>query len=411
MEELKVKILTPFKKDISIDHLPVLNENDFILDVFDQRALNFSDALSKSILQNKDFNRIPALTALAYWLRKSNIQRIIKENENLFSSPNNKILPLGKVLHICPSNVDTIFVYSLMISLLVGNKNILRVSSKTQPSFLDFLFETINSLCQKEEFKVFCDYINIVSYPHNNEISTFLSKNMDSRIIWGGDNTASVFKAITTNPRCRDIVFADRFSFSIIKCSKFLNASNEEQKETVKKFYNDSYTFDQKGCSSPQQIFFLGDGSDFEKTTSLFFNMLDEKAKENYEYDEASLSVLKFNQVVNDSINEGIKKINHQSAYAYCVLSSDRHLRHSCGGGYFYSTNILSLLEIRELLNTKVQTVCYFGLDKSEVTALSTISKGKGIDRIVPIGKALDFDYLWDGYNLINALTRTQYTL
>ncbi len=31
----------------------------------------------------------------------------------------------------------------------------------------------------------------------------------------------------------------------------------------------------------------------------------------------------------------------------------------------------------------------------------------KGIDRIVPVGHTMDFDMLWDGYNLVERLTRT----
>ena len=31
----------------------------------------------------------------------------------------------------------------------------------------------------------------------------------------------------------------------------------------------------------------------------------------------------------------------------------------------------------------------------------------KGIDRVVPVGMTLDFDLIWDGYNLPALLTRT----
>ena len=30
----------------------------------------------------------------------------------------------------------------------------------------------------------------------------------------------------------------------------------------------------------------------------------------------------------------------------------------------------------------------------------------KGIDRVVPVGKTMDFDLIWDGYNLVERLTR-----
>ncbi len=33
-------------------------------------------------------------------------------------------------------------------------------------------------------------------------------------------------------------------------------------------------------------------------------------------------------------------------------------------------------------------------------------SRIKGVDRIVPIGKTMDFDLIWDGYNLLSYLTK-----
>ena len=31
----------------------------------------------------------------------------------------------------------------------------------------------------------------------------------------------------------------------------------------------------------------------------------------------------------------------------------------------------------------------------------------RGVDRVVPIGYTMDFDLIWDGYNLVERLTRT----
>ena len=33
-------------------------------------------------------------------------------------------------------------------------------------------------------------------------------------------------------------------------------------------------------------------------------------------------------------------------------------------------------------------------------------SRPRGIDRIVPIGKTMDFSLVWDGYDLIRSLSR-----
>ena len=74
--------------------------------------------------------------------------------------------------------------------------------------------------------------------------------------------------------------------------------------------------------------------------------------------------------------------------------------------GYFYEFDSDDIMQIRNLIDDKhCQTVAYIG-DKSMLMPL--INAGvKGIDRIVPIGKTMDFDLIWDGYNLPAMLTRT----
>jgi hypothetical protein len=255
-------------------------------------------------------------------------------------------------------------------------------------------------------FRIFADYINIISYPHNDEISSFLSEKADGRIVWGGDATASVFRSIKGNPRSRDIYFSDRLSFSIIGCSEFLAASDETRNELTRKFYNDSYTFDQKGCSSPQQIFFSGTADECSKASTLFFNLLDSHARKLYEYDEASLSNLKFNSMVDDVLSDTVKNILHHTAYTCSIETKGNAIQHSCGGGYFYTRFIGSVKELEVFTDTKIQTVSYYGLSVEELYSLAELSKGRGIDRIVSVGKALDFDYVWDGYNLFDELTR-----
>lgn len=63
-------------------------------------------------------------------------------------------------------------------------------------------------------------------------------------------------------------------------------------------------------------------------------------------------------------------------------------------------------MEIEELCNdVRCQTIGYLGNKEMFIPLLT--SGIKGIDRIVPIGKTMDFDLVWDGYNLFGRLTRT----
>ena len=83
----------------------------------------------------------------------------------------------------------------------------------------------------------------------------------------------------------------------------------------------------------------------------------------------------------------------------------------TCGGGYFYLQNIQNVSELTDFSNKNYQTLTYFGLSQEEKIEIIKLSQGKGIERIVPIGKGLNFDYIWDGYNLIDELCSKKYLL
>ena len=61
------------------------------------------------------------------------------------------------------------------------------------------------------------------------------------------------------------------------------------------------------------------------------------------------------------------------------------------------------------MIKRKDQTLSHFGFDHEEVRALARALNGRGIDRIVPIGRALQFHRYWDGYDLLRSFTRTVY--
>jgi len=74
--------------------------------------------------------------------------------------------------------------------------------------------------------------------------------------------------------------------------------------------------------------------------------------------------------------------------------------------GFFYEYHCENILDLVPICNDKrCQTIGYIGDNK---TLLPLINTGlKGIDRVVPVGKTMDFDLIWDGYNLPSLMTRT----
>lgn len=73
--------------------------------------------------------------------------------------------------------------------------------------------------------------------------------------------------------------------------------------------------------------------------------------------------------------------------------------------GYFFEYDCGDILELRELCDDlRCQTIAYIG---DKVMFAPLLASGvKGVDRIVPIGQTMDFDFIWDGYHLCERMTR-----
>ena len=72
--------------------------------------------------------------------------------------------------------------------------------------------------------------------------------------------------------------------------------------------------------------------------------------------------------------------------------------------GFFYEYELKNILELIPLCGSRLQTVAYCG---DVETFMPLLEAGiRGIDRLIPIGRTMEFDYIWDGYNLAERLTR-----
>ena len=78
-------------------------------------------------------------------------------------------VPRGLAFHLPPTNVDTLFVYSLMASFLVGNLNVVRVSRNRRSEQVTLLCEVLRAVLAEERFAAFGDELAVVSYAHEAE--------------------------------------------------------------------------------------------------------------------------------------------------------------------------------------------------------------------------------------------------
>jgi hypothetical protein len=388
-----MKILFPDIKDI--------NEIDLELNPlkpFCDGVIEFVNELSSSILKNPYFKNFPELIALGFWMRKSNIKKLKKH----FFSKEKVLIGRGIVFHIAPSNVDTIFVYSFILSLLVGNSNIIRISTKESIQ-IDLLLELIVSVLKKYEFLK--KRVVIIRYPHNDEITAKLSLMSDVRVIWGGDETINHIRKIPIKPTAIELTFADKFSFSLIKENK-INKENIDF--LIEGFYNDSFLFSQMACSSTKLVVWYGDN---DKTRKLFWDKLSEFTLKKLPEIYPSEIMNKYVSLCAMAIENEVK-IEMKNPYVSVVeieKFSDINANLHCGAGIFYELKINSFDEIVPFITKKYQTLSHFGFSKDELVNLIYNYMPQGIDRMVPIGKAMEFNHIWDGYDLLSSFCREVY--
>ncbi len=363
---------------------------------FSEEACSFLAELSNALMKNRAALAYPDIISFAFFCRKSNLAAIKQRYEGELR------VGRGLALHIAPSNVPINFAFSFVFGVLAGNSNVVRVSTKQFPQ-VDIVCAEISRVLESYPFLKECN--SIVSYPSDCGASEELSAAADVRIIWGGNNTVNTFKKMQVKPRCVDIAFSDRYSIGVIDGAAIKSAEEKELNALAEAFYNDTYLMDQNACSSPRMMFWLN--SD-EEAKSIFWSHVKDYAEKKYKL-QAESAVDKFLQLCRDVIDNDDIRIHRDGNILSCVdiqpLPEDiTALRGSCG--YFYQHDISALSDISSYINDSYQTVCCYGIPQQQLTDWVYGSGLMGIDRVVPFGKSLDINEIWDGYDIIRFASR-----
>ena len=176
--------------------------------------------------------------------------------------------------------------------------------------------------------------------------------------------------------------------------------------QLIHNFYKDTYLMDQNACSSPHLVCWVND-SEFAR--SKFWNHLKDYAEKKYLLTDAMASN-KYLKLCNDLINTNtIKKTTRHSNFLYRIELSELTINTDQlkgQSGYFYEYSIDSFEKLTYVINEKYQTLTYFGFDPSVLAQELLNLNIKGIDRIVPVGIALNIDITWDGHDILRELSR-----
>ena len=311
-------------------------------------------------------------------------------------------------LHFAPGNVDTIFLYSAMLSVLAGNVTVVRVSSRASPQ-IELLTRVLNAVLQDPAFSAVAARIRIVRYAHDAAVTAALSAACDLRVIWGGDASVREIRAFPLSPRARDLPFPDRWSLSVIDAGA-LTAPDVDLSAVARAFANDAYWFGQMACSSPRLVLWHGDAAQAQAAARIFWPEVQRQAQSFAPGMQAVQFMDKLVAQCSAAIDGTAQHIRQTGGNLVSVAGMDPlRLPESAllhiGGGLFWEAHLPDLHALTPLLDRRSQTISSFGMGTQTWTDWVQ-QEAALIDRIVPLGQALQFDTVWDGQDLLRDFTR-----
>ncbi len=367
---------------------------------FASQVLDFLSDLSQRLLRDPACRKYPDVAAFAFWCRRASLEQEQRE----VNTANR--LGRGLVFHIAPGNVPVNFAYSLVAGLLAGNANIVRMPSADFPQ-VDFLVQHLDATISHGH-EALGRYIGLTRYDRADRARTdAFSARCDVRVIWGGDQTIADIRRSPLPARSFDVTFADRYSLCVLDAAAYL--AEPDPAAVAQGFFNDTYLFDQNACTAPHLVVWLGSDGDVQRAQTRFWSSLHDLVEREYslapvsavdkltaayrfaaEHDGSHIASRTDNLIVRTELDDVPTDVDRFHA--------------SCG--LFFERHATSLDEIVPLVTPRYQTLSYLGLAHEDLRDWVLAAGLTGIDRIVPLGRTLDFSLRWDGYNLIETLSR-----
>ena len=374
---------------------------------FSEELQAFTSELSGIILSDRRSRPLPEAIALGYWLRPASIRALADRFAGLNSSSAVRVA-IGLALHIPPANVDPIFAYSWIMSLLCGNCNIVRTPSR-RGSVAELLLTQIDQVLP--HYSRIASTTAFVEYGHEDSITEALSAQAALRVIWGGDETVRHIRALQLPARAKEVVFGDRYSFAVIAAPSFLALDDDAATGLMDRFYLDVFLFNQMACSSVRLLAWCGTSEDTHKAAERAIPMLRQAIERRQFSLEAADALSKYGACLRLALELPVAGIDWgEGRLAVVDLKEGEPLNWPTeplvGGGLLLQAHVDELASLTPIIDSRTQTLAQFGFEVEQLAQFVRMLNGRGVDRIVPLGSAMNFAPIWDGYDLLCEFTR-----
>jgi hypothetical protein len=401
---VSVRVRFPGEADLTVADLLAGVEADAgvgPLAVGDERVVDFLAALGQRLGRPSVARRHPELGALGFFLRRTAVLRAISGSA---PPPGTLRFPRGLVFQVAPSNVDVLFGYSWALSMLAGNRNVVRVSTRAGPvttAMLDLLNETA-----ADGHSTVAGVQRVITYEHDDAVTSALSAACDLRVVWGGDTAVDRLRRFPLGPAARDLTFPDRSSFAVISAAGWLSTSPTRRRHVAEGLSRDVFWFDQAACASPRAIYLIGTEWDARTARDQIADELEAVGADRpLDTSMAIGNMVSAYSLAASGVAERVRFPGGVTTHVDLAATAIPP-REWLGAGMFVWGRLGTLDDLVPILKRRDQTVTHFGFEELDLVAFARSCGGRSVDRIVPIGQALTFSTVWDGLDLMREYTR-----
>jgi hypothetical protein len=375
-------------------------------DPFAPEAIALVGAISQRILRSELPRQFPDLAAVAHWFRPAQLRSGALSRATVLGA-RALIRPRGLVFALSPANVEVLFIYCWLLSLLAGNATVVRVSRKPSPIRESFIALLRELALDPAHARVLSDSW-IVTYEHDAGLTRTFSEACHARLVWGGDATIAAIRAIPLNPLAVEMSFADRFSLAALNAPHVLAQPDNALRAVARRFVSDTLWSDQQACSSPRAVIWIGEAEEIAPAKARFWSAYRAAAADFA--DSPSNVMARVTDLFCLAAAGGIDGLAAPPAQRPALATGTSRIAavreiHS-GHGLFVEYGVTEVGQIADFVREKDQTLVAYGLADEALGQLIDSLPNRALDRIVSPGQATDFSTLWDGTDLLDVLTR-----
>ncbi|MBU2097515.1 MAG: acyl-CoA reductase [Gammaproteobacteria bacterium] len=366
---------------------------------FAAAALDYVIALSERLLADPACRELPDLLALGFWFRRQKISALRQK----YQAMPYQLKPLGLVYHNTPANVDSLFMYPALLSLLCGNCNLIRLSSRAGQSAA-VLLKHVGSLA--EAYPVQNAALQFVQAPHQDAELLATFEQVDGRVLWGSDAAIIAQRQLPVAAHCRDLNFSHKMSLTLLDANAVCQAPDAEFQAMTELFSRDHLTYAQQACASAKVVVWLGQTEDIRQAQQRFWPTLIKRSMQQalLTDSDAYQALAGAQQLLLSSENYQDWQTGQLQRLRINDLDTDM-LRLHPGCGLFLELPLQSLNALTPMLNNSHQTLSHWGID-SKLLKDWYPAVLRGADRLVPLGQSLQFAEVWDGVDLVLQFSR-----